>query len=142
MYLIYMLMCWLNDQLKSLFNSLYTFILRACANERSSPGPFVVIIYRSSICLFRAVYVLKIKCLRNFYLIVLRYFHRKGLTKLEYRNHICKLRTTKKDGHNHPSNLSSAFYGMAYSDVSPKIMISFLFLKLASWQVNRLKRRL
>ena len=66
MYLIYMLMCWLNDKLKSLFNSLYTFILRACANERSSPGPFVVIIYRSSICLFRAVYVLKIKCLRNF----------------------------------------------------------------------------
>lgn len=41
-----------------------------------------------------------------------------------------------------PSNLSSAFYGMAYSDVSPKIMISFLFLKLTSWQVNRLVRRL
>lgn len=77
-----------------------------------------------------------------FWLVALRYFHRKGLTKLEYRNHICKLRTTKKDDRSHPSNLSSAFYGMAYSDITPKIMISFLFLKLTSWQVNRLVRRL
>ena len=47
----------------------------------------------------------------------------KGLTKLGYRNHICKLTATKKDGRSHPSNLSSAFYGMAYSKVAPKIII-------------------
>ncbi len=27
----------------------------------------------------------------------------KGLTKLGYRNHICKLTATKKDGRSHPS---------------------------------------
>ena len=50
---------------------------------------------------------------------------------------------SNKKGWPEPSfYLSSAFYGMAYSDVSPKIMISFLFLKLTSWQVYRLKKLL
>ena len=47
----------------------------------------------------------------------------KGLTKLGYRNHICKLTATKKDGRSHPSTSVVHFNGMAFSEVAPKIIV-------------------
>ena len=57
----------------------------------------------------------------------------KGLTKLGYRNHICKLTATKKDGRSHPSTSVVHFNGMAFSEVAPKIIVYLGERSKGSW---------